>query len=69
MMNPDDVAEIYRIDKSKVQHIEHHKQREPTDAVRIEFAIDGSIKRYAWKFAEPLVRSGKAVIIEDLRGK
>jgi len=61
MMDADDVAEIYRIDKSKIQHIEKHKRPEPDEIVYIVFPGDPDTrKRYAWRFAEELIRHGKA---------
>jgi len=62
-MNPDDVQEMYRIDKSQVMPIERHKQRTPEEIVYIRFKDDPDTrKKYAWRFAETLIRQGRAIL-------
>lgn len=62
-MDTDDVQEMYRIDREAVFAEKKHsrKMRDPGEIVRIQFK-NGDIKRYAWRFAEPLILSGRAVM-------
>ena len=64
MMDPDDVKEMYRVENVPSKKINWHQKRSPSDIVYIRFKGDEGRKRYAWRFAEPLIRHGRAELTD-----
>ena len=60
-MDPEDVQEMYR---RKPEPKDKHKQRQPAEVVRVRLRLDGSMKRMAWQYVEPLLRTGKAELVD-----
>lgn len=61
MMDPEDVQEMYRRNSEPK---EKHKQRQPAEVVRVRLRLDGSMKRMAWQYVEPLLRTGEAELVD-----